>query len=273
MNELKNEIKIESVFPNQDLSYFVKEFFYLHIDSNIEQTIIAVDDGCYDFMFYREKYATLEYEHTHSVKISNHFFTVHQLNPPLKYRFGKSVYYFGIKAQPWMNSFFFPSHSEKGILDLEKMYAHQISETQSAIFADMSFKEKVEVAKKFITHIKPDFNKNLDLVKQVCEEIYKRKGMITVNELSDTFKINSQILNKIFKEHVNYTLKKFIITVRMMSLAKFRINNPDSSLTEIALEFGYFDQAHFNYDFKRISGVSPREFFKNLPPFFHRHRN
>ena len=92
--------------------------------------------------------------------------------------------------------------------------------------------------------------------------------MVTVNELSDQFEINRQLLNKIFKAHVNYTLKRFIIIVRIMSLAKFGINHPNFSLTEVALEFGYFDQAHFNYDFKRISGVSPSEFFKNLPPSF-----
>ena len=104
-------------------------------------------------------------------------------------------------------------------------------------------------------------------MKQLCEEIYERNGMVSVHELSEKFEINRQLLNKIFKAHVNYTLKKFIITVRILRFAKFRINNPDNSLTEVSLEFGYFDQAHFNYDFKRISGASPSEFFNNLPPF------
>ncbi len=270
---MKNEIKIESVLPSETLSDAVREFFYLHINSTVNQTIVAIDDGCYDFMFYKEKHAIVEFEHTHSLQINNHFFTAHQLNPPLKYRFGKSVYYFGIKVQPWLNNFFFSSHYDKGILDLEKIYNNQITEIGSAIFGDIPFKEKVEIAKNFITQIKPDFNEDLYLVKQVCEEIYERNGMVTVHELSEKFKINRQLLNKTFKGHVNYTLKKFIITVRIMSLAKFRINNSDFSLTEVALEFGYFDQAHFNYDFKRISGVSPSEFFNNLPPFFYRHKN
>ncbi len=270
---MKNEIKIESLYPEEELSYFIREFFYLQIDSDIEQTMVAIDDGCYDFMFYKEKYATVEFEQTHSLEISYNFLTAHKLNPPLKYKFGKSVYYFGIKVQPWLNNFFFPSHYDKGILDLEKIYNNKIIEIQSSIFGDISFKEKVEVSKSFIAQIKPDFNEDMHLVKQVCEEIYKRKGMITVNQLSEKFEINRQLLNKTFKAHVNYTLKRFIIIVRVMNLAKFRINHPNLPLTEVALEFGYFDQAHFNYDFKRISGVSPSEFFKNLPPFFHRHKN
>jgi len=268
---LKNEIILKSALPNEALSYFVKEFFYLQIDSDREQTMVAIDDGCYDFMFYTEKKAMLEFEHINSVKIDNNFLTVHQLNPPLKYKFGKSVSYFAIKAQPWLNSFFFPSHHDKGVLNLEQIYKRQMADVQ-AIFEQESFKNKVQLAEEFLIKIKPDYNDYIDLIKQVCEEIYRRNGMITVNELSDKFERNRQLLNKTFKTHVNYTLKKFIITVRIISLAKFRINNPDYSLTEVAHEFGYFDQAHFNYDFKRISGITPKMFFNDLPPFFHRHK-
>ena len=42
--ELKNEINIESSIPNEGLIYFVKEFFCLQIDSNQEQTMVAIDE-------------------------------------------------------------------------------------------------------------------------------------------------------------------------------------------------------------------------------------
>ena len=269
---MKSEIKIESSLPDENLSDIVREFFFLQLEGDQEQTMVAIDDGCYDFMFYKEKNAVLEFEHTHSVKISNQVFTVHQLNPPLFYKFGKTVSYFGLKVQPWLNNFFFPAQYKKGILDLESIYRSQLAKTQSVIFGSSSFQEKVKAAEEFLLQMKPEFNEELHLAKGICEEIYQRKGMITVDQLSDQFKCNRQLLNKVFKTHVNYTLKKFIIIVRIMSLAKFRINNPDYSLTEVAHEFGYFDQAHFNYDFKRISGVTPSTFFKHLPPFFHRHK-
>lgn len=269
---MKNEIKIESSHPNEKLTDFVREYFYLQIDSDAEQTIVAIDDGCYDFMFYQEKFANLEFENTDSIKIRDKAFTVHQLNPPLKYKFGNTLSYFSIKVQPWFNAFFFPIHYKKGILNLETVYGKKIENVQSKIFDSSSFQEKVAIAEAFLLKIKPEFNNNSNLVKQICLEIYKKDGMITVNELCDKFKCDKQLLNKIFKKHVNYTTKRFIIIIRILSLAKFKINNPNNSLTEVALKYGYFDQAHFNYDFKRISGVTPSEFFKNLPPFFHRHK-
>lgn len=270
--ELKNEVKIENSFPNEKLSDFVREYFYLQVDSYNEQTIVAIDDGCYDFMFYKEQRATLEFEHNNSIKINSKAFTVNQVNPPLVYKFGKTVSFFSIKVLPWLNSYFFPTHYEKGILNLETIYGNQITKIQSAIFESSSFQEKVRISEEFLIKIKPELNDDLNLVKEICLEIYRKNGIITVNELSDKFELDRQLLNKTFKRFVNYTLKRFIIIVRIINLAKFKINNPDSSLTEVALEYGYFDQAHFNYDFKRISGVTPTEFFKNLPPFFHRHK-
>jgi transcriptional regulator GlxA family with amidase domain len=36
--------------------------------------------------------------------------------------------------------------------------------------------------------------------------------------------------------------------------------NPRLSLALVALRCGYFDQAHFNRDFRRITGVAPRAY-------------
>ncbi|MNL74133.1 Helix-turn-helix domain protein [compost metagenome] len=35
------------------------------------------------------------------------------------------------------------------------------------------------------------------------------------------------------------------------------------TLAQIALEAGYFDQPHFNKDFKLFTGLTPTEFFKS----------
>lgn len=77
---MKTEINIKSSFPDEELSDLIREIFYLQIDSDREQTMVAIDDGCYDFMFYKEKYANLEFEHINTVKIASNFLTVHQLN-------------------------------------------------------------------------------------------------------------------------------------------------------------------------------------------------
>jgi len=39
------------------------------------------------------------------------------------------------------------------------------------------------------------------------------------------------------------------------------------SLSQIALEAGYYDQAHFSREFKEFAGASPARFFGEMNPY------
>jgi len=63
-----------------------------------------------------------------------------------------------------------------------------------------------------------------------------------------------------FKDYSGFTPKKLQRIIRLKA-AVFNIK-PDN-LTHLALDFGYFDQAHFVNDFKKVSGgLSPKNYFK-----------
>lgn len=55
-----------------------------------------------------------------------------------------------------------------------------------------------------------------------------------------------------------------IVEKAKMKFANQMVSKSDCSLTEIAHELGYSDQAHFTRAFRRWNGVSPREFRKSL---------
>ena len=111
----------------------------------------------------------------------------------------------------------------------------------------------------------------MEFVKALCLYIYDKEGVLTVNDLSAVFNKSRQYLNKVFKQEVMYGLKKFIITVRILALVKYKVKNTDISLTQLSYAYGYFDQSHFIRDFKNVCGVTPRHFFNNIPEFMLRH--
>jgi AraC-like DNA-binding protein len=119
--------------------------------------------------------------------------------------------------------------------------------------------------------------KNIDLtnsmlfVKSIVQFIEEKKGILTVNELSEHFNKSRQYLNRIFKKEVLYSLKYFITAIRILSLVKYKSKHNDVALTAICYDYGYFDQPHFIADFKKVCGVTPTRFFNNLPEFMLRH--
>ncbi len=128
------------------------------------------------------------------------------------------------------------------------------------------------MAEAFMRNALEQLTPSMELVRTICETIYEKRGMVTVNELSDQFQRSRQYLGKIFKKEVMYSLKKFIITVRILDLVKYRAKHAEVSFTELSYDYGYFDQPHFINDFKKVCGVAPLEFFNNLPEFLLRHQ-
>lgn len=262
---------IHSLMPSKQLQGLIKEYVFMENKSNVRQTIPSVDDACYDFMFPERAPVTVHY--------SKNLFTTtdliaytHQFDPPTTFTFLPHSSYFVVKVQPWANALFFPSKAANFIQDLRPFYGDEIIQLHHKVYAAPSLAAKVAVADEYFNNLDIEESAELNLVRDICISIYDAQGMITVNSLAEQFSMDRQSLNKTFLKHVHYTTKKFIIFVRVLNSIKFKFYNPSFSMTSLAHEFGYFDQSHFIYDFKRISGVTPAQLFKRPPLFLQRHQ-
>lgn len=101
------------------------------------------------------------------------------------------------------------------------------------------------------------------LVSLAIQYIYQSKGTIRMTALADALCSSQSPLEKRFRQLVGTSPKRFSSIVQMkQAIAAFSKAN---SLTDISLESGYFDQAHFSNGFKTFTGLTPREFLHNLP--------
>ena len=102
---------------------------------------------------------------------------------------------------------------------------------------------------------KPD-----NLILTALKKIHSAKGIIKIKDLADTLYISQDAFEKRFRRIVGTSPKQFSSILRMKSI----INNGQLkyTLTEIAFDAGYFDQPHFNNDFKLFTGETPTDFFK-----------
>ena len=263
---------IQSKKPDPSLSHLIREYYYFATGPRRRSKYVPViDDGCYDFIFFHEQDSSLVYgPEQHSLPITSKVFTIHHLKPPYRIRFGEALTFFTIKVQPWANAHFFSMPGKSGVVDVLPQYP-ELEGLHAEILGDLPLEERFKKADLFIRAYPRALSPAAYWVREVCEEIYRTGGMTSVTALSETFGRSRQYLNRVFRQEVMYSLKKFIITVRIMDLVKYRIKNPEISMTELCYRYDYFDQPHFNRDFKRICGVTPTEFFSDLPEFLLRH--
>lgn len=69
-------------------------------------------------------------------------------------------------------------------------------------------------------------------------------------------------LQRRFKQHVGISLKKYQRILSFEQVLRELQETEYGSLTDLAYRRGYYDQAHFNRDFKEFSGITPYQFVK-----------
>lgn len=99
------------------------------------------------------------------------------------------------------------------------------------------------------------------LIYAAIQKIYAAKGIVRIKELAGTLYISHDAFEKRFRKTVGTSPKRFSSIVRMKSIIKQR--QQSQTLTDIAFDAGYFDQPHFNKDFKLFTGQTPTDFFKS----------
>ncbi|TGK40349.1 helix-turn-helix domain-containing protein [Leptospira andrefontaineae] len=85
-------------------------------------------------------------------------------------------------------------------------------------------------------------------------------GEIGIKGLAEDLGVSQSSLERGFKSRIGLSPKEYAGLIRFRNI--FRFYNSSSSLTELALEAGYYDQAHFIREFKKKTGVSPKQWFR-----------
>ncbi|MDC6405059.1 MULTISPECIES: helix-turn-helix transcriptional regulator [Maribacter] len=263
---------IASFKPHLNLKDVIREYYLSSFYAFGETKLIPiVDDCCHDIIYYKQAKAKLIYGDKQTVdNIECHLFTILGLTPPYVLKYKDELNFFTIKFQPWMNNFFFGHLKQSGIVNLEDRFSEL-----NPVLNEIEQKDKIEnslkAVNRYFTNLDVALSPKVETVKSICEFIYNNNGIVKVNDISTHFKKTRQYINKIFKEEVMCSLKTFITSVKILSLVKQKSKSEEQSLTELAYEYGYFDQAHFINDFKKVCGITPSYYFENLPEFILRH--
>ncbi len=82
---------------------------------------------------------------------------------------------------------------------------------------------------------------------------------ISLEYIAQEVGMSPQYLSKIFKEEIGMNFIDYV-TGKRIAYAKELLENKDKSIREIAVEVGYSDSSYFTRIFKKIVGLTPKEY-------------
>lgn len=230
-------------------------------DTSERQTIVP--DGCMEMIFH---YGDLYRQHIENgtTIIQPRCFVFGQITKPLEIEPTGDTGIFSVRFHP---NGFLPFASiqikdmENTAISLETLFGKDGIEIGEQIIAAGSTSERIRLVENFLL-TQLGHQDTIDrIVTQTVETILTANGQLSIDEISKQTKINRRQLERKFSMVIGLSPKQLSKTVRLQATLKMLLNNEFTSLTALAYENEYYDQAHFIKDFKDLTGYTPKEFY------------
>lgn len=131
-----------------------------------------------------------------------------------------------------------------------------ISQVLSLILSEIYFREKVDESSVQDRHVTMVIRY---MYQHLCENL-------TLEEISEEVQLSKSYLNAVFKAQTGKSPVEFFIHLKMQEACKL-LKSTDYYIYEVSSELGYTDQYYFSRIFKKVVGVSPKD-YKNGDYFY-----
>lgn len=105
---------------------------------------------------------------------------------------------------------------------------------------------------------------NTAAIEHAAQQLMDSSGLLSIRNIRAMTNYSTSHFRKRFTEEIGLSPKQMQKIIRINALTERIKQHGKSSFTNVAYEFGYFDQAHFIKDFQAIIGMSPSIYFKNV---------
>lgn len=109
----------------------------------------------------------------------------------------------------------------------------------------------------------PQSDKKAALVNDMVTSV-ENKEFHTVQELAAEFNYSQRTLQHLFREYVGVGPKWMLMRSRLLRAVQEVLTPDKPNWTEVAAELNYSTQSHFTNDFRRLIGMSPRQYANSV---------
>jgi AraC-like DNA-binding protein len=124
----------------------------------------------------------------------------------------------------------------------------------------------IAVVESFLRRCRPRADPAMVLAGRVAARIAEDRRLTRVDQLAREFRTTVRALQRLFAEYVGASPKWVIRRYRLLDAVERVASGTAAGWTDLALELGYADQAHFIRDFRKLVGRPPADYARRLPP-------
>jgi AraC-like DNA-binding protein len=245
------------------LKKYISEITILKETSSYPKEYFAFPHNVNSIVFFKDT----------EIKYSNHYLEINRAPnkngcvvaigkyvEPLRVKYNDFVHEIAVNFTSTGINYFFDERFE-GMAQspIQVLNNAQLKEFAIVLF-DTNEKERViEVERFFEDRFMP---KDLQLIEKIIG-IVENDTLVKFKDISTALNISVRNINRLFHKYVDCSPKDYKKIIRFRS-AISDYNKEDFNLTEICLKNEYYDSPHFTREFKKLTKMSPKKYFKHL---------
>ena len=150
---------------------------------------------------------------------------------------------------------------ENKAVALDELFGEAGIQLEQNILDAANTLERIELLEAFILS-RLNIPEAIDrVVKSSVDLLVTMEGQVNVERIAGQLNVNRRQLERKFSTTVGLSPKQLSKIIRLQATLKKLNQDPETNLTDLAYQYGYFDQSHFIKDFKEFTGISPKQFF------------
>jgi hypothetical protein len=253
--------------PLPDLEGLVKCYWTLEVPAEPDvprQRVIP--DGCIEMAFILgdniKRYTTEE-----SFILQPRAMVLGQITAPFYIQPTGYVNTFAIRFYPYGFANFVTTPI-KDLSDKETPIAQLFGENTSLeleqkIVQAKNTSERIKIMESFLLNSLHSKTTVDQIVKETIDSLILTGGNNSINNILKNDLSKRRQLERKFSKQIGISPKQLGKVIRLQAALKMLLGKKSETLTNIAYESEYYDQAHFIRDFKEFTGVTPAEFLED----------
>jgi AraC-like DNA-binding protein len=175
---------------------------------------------------------------------------------------------FGIQLTPFAIPALFSmpaSELTNQTVALADLLGSKSTELEAKILAARTHRERAAVTSTFFEEKRVRPKSKFRGVEYAVTCIHRAKGQVNIRSLANLACLSPRQFERNFRELTGFSAQTYLRVLRF-EIAMEKLAASPASLTDFSLERGYYDQAHFNHDFKLFTGLAPHAYVAEAYP-------
>ena len=255
--------------PAPDLVDWVENFWFMRGDGPgaMPHGHRILPDGCMEFVFqlgdpFRER------QGDGSWRLQPHLLLVGQMERRTDIEPSGSIHTIGVHFRPAGASAFVPggvSRFTHRIESLGPAVGQDLEPLVALLRASPTPEAQARVLEDFLRRSRLQ-GQDDPAMSRAAARLSEPGSPVDIETLAREFSLSDRQFRRRFEAAVGLRPKRFARLVRFQRVFEQRQESDGRAWSEVALDCGYYDQAHFNRDFRAFTGVRPRDLIRDADP-------